>query len=69
MSLKKKYHSSKLLRSQNKNHSMGSRRCRCRWKSMGIDYDKLISQFGTKHITEETLERFKQVTGEEPHPF
>ncbi|CAX45515.1 tryptophan-tRNA ligase, putative [Candida dubliniensis CD36] len=38
-------------------------------KSMGIDYDKLISQFGTKHITSETLERFKQVTGEEPHPF
>lgn len=38
-------------------------------KAQGIDYDKLIQQFGTKKIDEETLARFKQVTGREPHPF
>lgn len=38
-------------------------------KIMGIDYDKLIQQFGTKAISEETLTRFKEVTGHEPHPF
>lgn len=38
-------------------------------ESQGIDYNKLIEQFGTKKVTEETLERFKQVTGHEPHPF
>ena len=34
-----------------------------------IDYDKLSRQFGTKIISEETLNRFKEVTGHEPHPF
>lgn len=38
-------------------------------KSQGIDYEKLIKQFGTKAITQETLTRFKEVTGQEPHPF
>lgn len=38
-------------------------------KSQGIDYNKLIQSFGTKKISEETLARFQQVTGEEPHPF
>ncbi|KAI5954641.1 WRS1 [Candida jiufengensis] len=38
-------------------------------KAQGIDYDKLINQFGTKAITQETLARFKEVTGQEPHPF
>lgn len=38
-------------------------------KSQGIDYDKLIRQFGTKKITEETLQRFQDVTGHEPHQF
>ncbi|CAK9436794.1 uncharacterized protein LODBEIA_P13160 [Lodderomyces beijingensis] len=38
-------------------------------KSQGIDYEKLIKEFGTKSITPETLARFKEVTGEEPHPF
>ncbi|KAI5967550.1 WRS1 [Candida margitis] len=38
-------------------------------KSQGIDYEKLIKQFGTKAITPETLTRFKEVTGQEPHPF
>lgn len=32
-----------------------------------IDYDKLIEQFGTNKITDETLKRFEQVTGHKPH--
>ncbi|KAH3660155.1 hypothetical protein OGAPHI_007360 [Ogataea philodendri] len=38
-------------------------------QAVGIDYEKLISQFGTKRITQETLERFTQVTGHQPHHF
>lgn len=38
-------------------------------KAQGIDYDKLITQFGTKRISEETLNRFREVTGQEPHHF
>ena len=38
-------------------------------KAVGIDYDRLITQFGTKKITEETLNRFRDVTGHEPHHF
>lgn len=38
-------------------------------QSVGIDYDKLITQFGTKRIGEETLTRFKEVTGHDPHHF
>ncbi|KAK6463988.1 cytoplasmic tryptophanyl-tRNA synthetase [Scheffersomyces coipomensis] len=38
-------------------------------KAQGIDYDKLIKQFGTKAITEDTLSKFKRLTGQEPHPF
>lgn len=38
-------------------------------QAQGIDYDKLITQFGTKKISEETLQRFKEVTGHEPHHF
>lgn len=38
-------------------------------KQQAIDYDKLIQQFGTRKITEETLARFKEVTGHEPHIF
>lgn len=37
--------------------------------SQGIDYNKLIESFGTRKITDDILERFTQVTGEEPHPF
>ncbi|KAG7883183.1 hypothetical protein KL905_001884 [Ogataea polymorpha] len=37
--------------------------------AVGIDYEKLIKQFGTKPITKETLERFEQVTGYEPHHY
>ncbi|KAG7879554.1 hypothetical protein KL938_003607 [Ogataea parapolymorpha] len=38
-------------------------------QAVGIDYEKLIKQFGTKPITKETLERFEQVTGYEPHHY
>lgn len=38
-------------------------------ESQGIDYNKLIEQFGTRKVTEETLVKFKEVTGHEPHPF
>ncbi len=37
--------------------------------SQEIDYDKLITQFGTKKITQDTLSRFTAVTGHEPHRF
>jgi len=36
-------------------------------QELGIDYDKLIEQFGTKRIDEELLKRFKEVTGHDPH--
>ncbi|ODQ48780.1 hypothetical protein PICMEDRAFT_29905 [Pichia membranifaciens NRRL Y-2026] len=38
-------------------------------RAVGIDYDKLITQFGTKKISEELLNRFRAVTGHEPHHF
>lgn len=38
-------------------------------KAQDIDYEKLIKQFGTRPITQETLQKFKDVTGHEPHPF
>ena len=34
-----------------------------------IDYDKLITQFGTRPISSETLDRFERVTGRKPHHF
>ncbi|CAL9729548.1 hypothetical protein MOUN0_H01552 [Monosporozyma unispora] len=34
-----------------------------------IDYEKLISQFGTKPVNDETLARFEKVTGHKPHHF
>lgn len=36
-------------------------------QELGINYDKLIEQFGTRRIDEELLRRFKEVTGHEPH--
>lgn len=40
------------------------------WEVSGvIDYDKLISQFGSRHISPELLARFEALTGEEPHLF
>ncbi|PWN25430.1 putative tryptophan--tRNA ligase [Jaminaea rosea] len=38
-------------------------------KVQAIDYDKLINEFGTRHITPELLERFEKVTGHRPHPL
>ncbi|ODQ64554.1 tryptophanyl-tRNA synthetase [Nadsonia fulvescens var. elongata DSM 6958] len=38
-------------------------------KAQDIDYDKLIQNFGTRKITEETLDRFEAVTGHKPHRF
>jgi len=35
----------------------------------GIDYDKLISQFGTKRVDVALLERFERLTGYKPHPL
>ncbi|CCA69841.1 probable tryptophan--tRNA ligase [Serendipita indica DSM 11827] len=36
-------------------------------QKLGIDYDKLIKQFGTRPIDEALLARFKEVTGHDPH--
>lgn len=36
---------------------------------LAIDYTKLQREFGTQSITTDLLERFKQVTGCEPHTF
>lgn len=36
-------------------------------EAVGIDYDKLIEQFGTNKINEATLERFEKATGHRPH--
>ncbi|AOA63707.1 Tryptophan--tRNA synthetase, cytoplasmic [Komagataella phaffii CBS 7435] len=38
-------------------------------KAQSIDYDKLIKDFGTRHITQETLDRFTKLTGHKPHHF
>ncbi len=37
--------------------------------ALAIDYDKLISQFGTRRVDTALLERFKRVTGHEPHKY
>ncbi|KAI7901097.1 uncharacterized protein BX663DRAFT_514900 [Cokeromyces recurvatus] len=34
-----------------------------------IDYNKLIEQFGTRHIDDALLERFEKLTGRRPHIF
>src|SRR4051812_45748242 len=33
----------------------------------GIDYNKLIDQFGSQRISDDLLIRFEQVTGHKPH--
>ena len=35
----------------------------------GIDYDKLIEQFGTRKIDQATLDRFERLTGRKPHRY
>ena len=37
--------------------------------ALAIDYDKLISQFGTKRIDHHLLQRFERVTGHKPHRY
>lgn len=37
--------------------------------ALAIDYGKLISQFGTRAIDQTLLDRFKRVTGHEPHKY
>ena len=36
-------------------------------KQLGIDYDKLIDQFGTRRVDSALLERFERLTGQKPH--
>ncbi|EAU88319.1 tryptophanyl-tRNA synthetase [Coprinopsis cinerea okayama7 len=38
-------------------------------RQTGIDYNKLIVQFGTRKIDEALLERFERLTGHKPHVF
>lgn len=38
-------------------------------EKMGIDYDKLINQFGTRKIDQSILQRFTKLTGHQPHLF
>jgi tryptophanyl-tRNA synthetase len=35
----------------------------------GVDYDKLIEQFGTRKIDQATLDRFETLTGKRPHRY
>jgi tryptophanyl-tRNA synthetase len=35
----------------------------------GVDYDKLLTEFGCDPINDELLRRFRKVTGHEPHPW
>ncbi|KHJ77721.1 hypothetical protein OESDEN_22659, partial [Oesophagostomum dentatum] len=35
----------------------------------GVDYDKLIAKFGCRKLGPDLIERFKKVTGQEPHPM
>uniref|UniRef100_A0A7I4YVP2 Tryptophan--tRNA ligase, cytoplasmic n=1 Tax=Haemonchus contortus TaxID=6289 RepID=A0A7I4YVP2_HAECO len=35
----------------------------------GVDYDKLIVKFGCRKLGPDLVERFKKVTGHEPHPM
>eukprot|EP00117_Sycon_ciliatum_P019652 scpid18429/ scgid17748/ Tryptophan--tRNA ligase, cytoplasmic; Tryptophanyl-tRNA synthetase; T1-TrpRS; T2-TrpRS len=37
--------------------------------NQGIDYDKLIRQFGSSKVSPELLERFERLTGKPPHRF
>jgi tryptophanyl-tRNA synthetase len=35
----------------------------------GVDYDKLIEQFGTRKIDQSLLERLENLTGRKPHRY
>ncbi|KZV99120.1 tryptophanyl-tRNA synthetase [Exidia glandulosa HHB12029] len=36
---------------------------------LAIDYDKLVTQFGTRRVDPELLARFERLTGHKPHPL
>ena len=38
-------------------------------KQVAIDYNKLVTEFGTRHVDSALLERFEKVTGRRPHPL
>ncbi|KAJ3147117.1 tryptophan--tRNA ligase [Geranomyces michiganensis] len=38
-------------------------------KAVAIDYNKLIEQFGTRHIDQALLDRMERLTGRKPHTF
>ena len=38
-------------------------------QQQGIDYEKLLVQFGTRRIDQALLDRFERLTGHKPHIF
>ena len=38
-------------------------------KQQGIDYEKLVVQFGTRRVDQALLDRFERLTGHKPHIF
>ncbi|KAF8654065.1 hypothetical protein AX16_003598 [Volvariella volvacea WC 439] len=38
-------------------------------KQQGINYDKLVEQFGTRRVDQALLDRFERLTGHKPHVF
>jgi hypothetical protein len=38
-------------------------------KQLGIDYEKLLTQFGTRRLDGSILAKFEKLTGVKPHPF
>lgn len=56
----------------NDSNSEGSEQIVTPWKvetSKEIDYDNLITKFGTEKISEELLNRFEKITGKKIHPW
>lgn len=37
--------------------------------SRGIDYNKLIEQFGCQRLEDSMIQRVEKLTGKKPHPF
>jgi len=35
----------------------------------GVDYNKVVEQFGTRLIDQATLDRFEKLTGQRPHRY
>ncbi|CAD7976871.1 unnamed protein product [Amoebophrya sp. A25] len=38
-------------------------------KDGNIDYDKIVSEFGCKHVTESVVQRIERLTGKKPHRY